>query len=293
MRFPQLPGSDNFHGVIYMLVGILFMSLTDAFAKLLVEANYSVLQMLAIRGLFLMVPLTAWMIWRGGTKRIRTNRKGMHVIRAIFGVLAPLLFYLSLKELPLATATVIFFVSPFIMTALSVPLFGEKVGIYRWSAIVVGFSGVLIVMQPGGGMLKWEALLVLGSSLCYCGIMLTGRVLTRTETTLAVVFYNTLGVLIITAFITLFTWEPMPLRDIGLIALMAALSLVSSVCMIRSFAVGEVAVITPFEYTGIIWSVILGFLFFGDFPPSHVWLGIVVIAGSGLFMIYREHIKRV
>src|SRR5690606_17836791 len=89
-----------------------------------------------------------------------------------------------------------------------------------------------------------------------------------------------------------FTWQPMPLEDLALIALMAMLSLVGNICLIRSFAIGEIGVITPFEYTGIFWAVILGYLFFGDFPATHVWIGVVIIASSGLYMIYRETLKR-
>ena len=197
-----------------------------------------------------------------------------------------------MKELPLADATVIFFISPFVMTALSVPLFGEKVGIHRWSAIMLGFIGVLIVMQPTSGVLKMDALMVIGASLCYSGVMLTGRVLSKTETTFTIIFYSNLGVLIATACLAVFFWHPIPLQDVALVALMALLSLAGNICLVKSFALGEVGVITPFEYTGIFWAVMLGYLIFGDFPGLHVWLGVVIIAGSGLYMIYRENRKR-
>tara|TARA_R110000787_G_scaffold173158_3_gene285796 strand:- start:13048 stop:13989 length:942 start_codon:yes stop_codon:yes gene_type:complete len=283
--------SRNIRAILFIVVAIFFMSTMDAVAKLLVEADYSVLQILAIRGLVLMPALCFWLFTHGGLGSIRTRQYKGHALRIVLGVLAPLLFFLSLKKLPLADATVIFFVSPFVMTALSVPLFKEKVGIHRWSAIVVGFMGVLFVMQPTSGLLEIEAFMVLGGSLCYCGIMLTGRVLSRTETTFTIIFYSNVGLMLITGAMALFTWEPMPLQDIGLVVLMALLSLAGNICLIKSFASGEVGVIAPFEYTGLLWAVLLGFFVFGDFPAVNVWIGVVIIAGSGLYMIYRENLK--
>tara|TARA_R100000005_G_scaffold96082_1_gene80550 strand:+ start:3108 stop:3989 length:882 start_codon:yes stop_codon:yes gene_type:complete len=292
MPFAPSFSAGNIRGIMFMIAGIFFMSSMDAVAKFLVQADYSVPQMLAIRGAVLIPLLIVWMMMRGGPGILRTRQIGTHGIRVVFGVLAPLLFFLSLKELPLADATVIFFISPFVMTALSVPLFGEKVGIHRWSAIMLGFIGVLIVMQPTSGVLKMDALMVIGASLCYSGVMLTGRVLSQTETTFTIIFYSNLGVLIATACLAVFFWHPIPLQDVALVALMALLSLAGNICLVKSFALGEVGVITPFEYTGIFWAVMLGYLIFGDFPGLHVWLGVVIIAGSGLYMIYRENRKR-
>ncbi|WP_339634072.1 DMT family transporter [uncultured Sneathiella sp.] len=283
--------SRNIRAILFMVVAIFFMSTMDAVAKLLVQADYSVVQILAIRGAVLMPALCVWLFTHGGLGSVKTRQYKGHALRIILGVLAPLLFFLSLRKLPLADATVIFFISPFVMTALSVPLFKEKVGVHRWGAIIVGFMGVLFVMQPTSGLLEIEAFMVLGGSLCYCGIMLTGRVLSRTETTFTIVFYSNIGLMVITGAIALFTWEPMPLQDIGFVVLMAILSLAGNICLIKSFAMGEVGVIAPFEYTGLLWAVLLGFFIFGDFPAVNVWIGVVVIAGSGLYMIYRENLK--
>jgi drug/metabolite transporter (DMT)-like permease len=292
MPLTSLTESGNIRGIMYMVVGIFFMTAMDATAKLLVEANYSVIQMLAIRGAILMPLLLIWILARGESHMIKTRRIGGHALRIGFGIFAPLLFFQSLKELPLADATVIFFISPFVMTALSVPLFKEKVGIHRWSAIFIGFGGVLFVLQPTSGLFKVEAFMVLIASLCYCGVMLTGRVLSRTETTFTIIFYSNLGLLVASGIAAIFIWQPMPLFDLGLVALMALLSLAGNVCLVKSFAVGEVGVITPFEYTALVWAVLLGYFVFSDFPALNVWIGVVIIAGSGLYMIYRENLRR-
>jgi len=292
MSLPLPVQSNNIQGIFLMVVGVFFMSSMDAVGKFLVEANYSVFQILAIRGMINLSLLFAWLYTHGGLHSVKTRRYGGHGLRIVLGLMAPLLFFHSLKEMPLADATVIFFISPFVMTALSVPLFKEKVGIHRWGAIFVGFSGVLIVMQPTSGLLEIEAFMVLGASLSYCGIMLTGRWLGTTETTITLLFYMTLGTTILTGLTSIFFWQPIPLKDIGLIALMALLSLAGNTCLIKSFSVGEVGVITPFEYTGLLWAVLLGYFVFSDFPALNVWVGVAVIACSGLYMVSRENRRR-
>ncbi|USG61753.1 DMT family transporter [Sneathiella marina] len=281
--------SKNIQGIAFMLIGVFLMSSMDAVGKFLVQADYSVIQILAIRGMFNLTILLGWMVTHGGFGSVKTKQYKGHGLRIIFGLLAPLLFFMSLKHLPLAEATVIFFVSPFIMTALSVPIFKEKVGPHRWGAIFVGFAGVLIVMQPTSGLLELEAFMVLGASLSYCAIMLIGRWLGTTESTFTIIFYMTLGTATITGFASIFVWQPIPLEDVGLIAAMAVLSLTGNICLIKSFRVGEVGVITPFEYTGLFWAVTLGYLVFAEIPAAHVWTGVAVIGASGLYLVYREN----
>jgi len=232
------------------------------------------------------------MMTHGGVRTIKTRQYGGHCLRILLALAAPMLFFLSLKTLPLADATVIFFVSPFIMTALSVPLFREKVGLHRWGAIVIGFTGVLIVMRPTSDILESDAILVLGASLAYSGVMLSGRWLGRTETTFTIVFYTVSGVTLLALLICPFFWQPMTLKDVGLVAVMAILSLLGNLFMVKSFSIGEVGVITPFEYTGLLWAVLLGYFVFSDFPAANVWLGVAVIGCSGLYMVYRENLRR-
>jgi len=292
MSPPLSFSSNNIRAIGLMITGVFLLSCMDAVAKLLVTADYSVIQILALRGAINLIILLGWMFTHGGFPSIRTKQYFGHGLRIVLGLMAPLLFFMSLKHLPLADATVIFFISPFVMTALSVPIFKEKVGIHRWAAIALGFMGVLIVIQPTGGVMEIEAFMVLGASLSYCGIMLAGRWLGSTESTFAIIFYITLGIAVIMGLMAPFVWKPMPLSDLGWVAVMAVLSLSGNIFLIKSFSIGEVGVITPFEYTGIIWAVVLGYVVFSDFPAENVWIGVVVIGASGLYMIYRENKKR-
>ncbi len=228
----------------------------------------------------------------GGLRLLKTRRPFAHTVRGVLGFVAPFMFFSALQTMGLAEATVVFFISPFIMTALSVPLFKEHVGIHRWGAIVVGFAGVLYVVQPTSEVFNPAVFLVLIGSLSYCFLMLSSRWLGTTEATFTIVFYVNFAVMVCGAIGTPFYWVPMPLPDLGVVGIMAFLSLVGNFFIVKAFTTGEVGVITPFEYTALVWAVLLGFVLFDEIPTTNVWIGSAVIAASGLYMVYRENRKK-
>ncbi|MBO6825090.1 MAG: DMT family transporter [Sneathiella sp.] len=284
--------NNNMMGILYICAAMLMMSSMDAVGKWLVEAEYSVFQILFIRSCINFCILFSLMPFLGGVQLIKTKRFGAHAIRGLLGFIAPALFFTSLQSLELAEATVIFFVAPFIMTALSVPLFKEKVGIHRWGAILVGFCGVLYVMQPTSGIFDPAAFFVLGASLCYSIMMLASRWLGKTDRTYTIVFFVTFWTSIATGFVAPFFWKPIPLEHVMVVGLMAVLSLLGNVFIVKAFTMGEVGVITPFEYSSLIWALSIGYLVFGEVPGDHGWVGMAIILASGLYMVYRENKKR-
>ncbi|MBL4667579.1 MAG: DMT family transporter [Sneathiella sp.] len=284
--------NKNLAGIIYISIAIFMLASMDAVAKSLVTADYSVFQILFIRGCINFVILSLLMPFMGGLKLVRTSRFFVHGVRGFFGFLAPFCFFTALSSMPLAETTVIFFVSPFIMTALSVPLFKEKVGIHRWGAIIVGFCGVLYVAQPTSGEFNSTILIVLAGSFSYCFLMLASRWLGQTDHTFTIVFYVTFWTTIFSSAGAYYYWQDIPTEDLAAIGLMALLSLGGNFCIVKAFNIGEVGVITPFEYTGLIWAVLLGIIFFNEIPESNVWVGTSIIAASGLYMVYRENKKR-
>lgn len=284
--------SGNLAGITYMMLAIFMLSTMDAVAKWLVEADYSVFQILFVRGCLNMAMLFIAMPFLGGINLLRTQRAGAHAVRVGFGVLAPFLFFTALISMPLAETTVVFFISPFVMTALSVPLFKEQVGLHRWGAILVGFAGVVYVAQPTSELFNPAVLFVLGGSLSYSFLMLSSRWLGKTESTFAIIFYGNLGAAIVMAFFLPFVWKEMSFADLGVVGLMAILSLAGNVFILKAFMKADVGVITPFEYTGLLWAVLLGFIFFEEIPTSNVWVGMSIIAASGLYLVYRENRKR-
>ena len=247
-------GEDrNLAGIANMLVGIGFLSLMDGTVKWLIGAEYSVAQIVAGFG-------------------------------SVF------FFFTSLRTLPLADATVIFFGATFIMTALSALLLGERVGIHRWGAVAIGFAGVYVAARPGGGVPAPEALYAVAASLCYAVLMLGGRWLGRTEPVFRLVFYYNAGTALIASLFLPFEWRPMAGAHLGMIVVTAGLALAGHVWLTRAFITAPVGVIAPFEYSAIVWAALIGFLVWGDIPADHVYLGGAIIILSGLYVVRREAI---
>ncbi|MEH6403102.1 MAG: DMT family transporter [Sneathiella sp.] len=289
----QLPANNNnLVGIFYMVIAVFMLSTMDAVGKWLVEAEFSVFQILFVRGSINTVIMMCLMPFLGGLNLLKTNQPYGHLIRSLFGFVAPFLFFSALQFMPLAEATAVFFVSPFVMTALSVPFFKEHVGIHRWSAIIVGFLGVLYVVQPTSNVFNPAVIFVLGASVCYSILMLTSRWLGRKDKTYTIVFYVNLGVMICGALGAPFVWKSMTFTDLGVVGLMAVLSLAGNFSIVKAFTTAEVGVITPFEYTALLNAVFLGYVFFGEVPTANVWIGAAIITASGLYMVYRENKKK-
>jgi drug/metabolite transporter (DMT)-like permease len=284
--------NNNLLGIVSIVLAIFMLASMDAVAKVLVTSDYSSFQILFLRGCINLVLLSCLMPFMGGLKLIKTNRFWAHGLRGLFGFLAPLCFFTALMSMQLAEATVIFFVAPFVMTAMSVPLFKEQVGIHRWGAIIVGFCGVLYVAQPTSEIFNPAVFLVLAASLAYSFLMLSSRWLGKVDATYTIVFYVTFWVTLFSSTTVYFVWKDMPVDDLLAVGAMAVLSLAGNFFIVKAFTIGEVGAITPFEYTGLLWAVTFGFVFFDEVPGMNVWIGMGIIAASGLYMVFRENKKR-
>ena len=275
-------------GIIYMLLGVSAFSATDGLSKWIVLAA-PVLEIVAIRnGLTLLLILPA--IGRaGGLKALATRRGGAHALRAILSVGALLTFFAALRELPLATSIAIGFASPLFMTVASVVLLGERVGWHRWLAVAAGFAGVLVIAWPrAGGMISWPAAVMVLSSLFFALSMITVRWLARTETDIAMLFYQNAGMMLAGVAGLPFVWQPPGPVDLAVIAGMAVTLVVGQVFMIRAFRSAPVAVVAPFEYVELLWASLIGYVVWKEQPGAHVWIGAAIVVASGLYMTWRE-----
>lgn len=282
-------GNRNLIGVGYILAGIGFLSIMDSVAKALVGADYSVMQIIAIRGWIILVAMLLVLPRMGGLKALRTEQPFKHLIRVVVGFAAPYFFFSSLKELGLADATVIFFGGgTFLMTALSVPLFKEYVGPHRWGAVIVGFVGVLIAAQPSSGVFQVEALFAIASGASYALLVLATRWLGPSEGTFRPVFYYNLGLAVIASFALPLSFKAMPSHDVVTLAAMAALAVAGHFGITRAFHTAPVSLLAPFEYTAIIWAAVLGYLIWSDIPATNVLIGAGIIISCGLYLIHRE-----
>lgn len=254
------------------------------------EAGVETVELAFYRFAFGLPPLLLWIAASRNFSVWRTERPLAHIWRAAAGLTTLLLSFSALALLPLAETTTIGFAAPLFSVALSALLLGESVGRYRWTAVVVGFVGVLVVMRPEGRDLPPLGLLLAGLSAFGAGIVtITIRQVGRTEGTQTTVLWFSLLSMAATGLL-------MPVfgkwHDGGTWLLLAALGAVggfSQICLTASLRFAPVPAVVPFDYTQLLWAVLLGWLVFGDAPASTTWLGASIIVASGLYTLYREH----
>ncbi len=226
---------------------------------------------------------------RIGLKRqIATTRPWLQLGRSILLLTATAFFFTAVRHLSLAEAISINFVSPLLVTAFSIPLLGEHVGIRRWLSIVIGFVGVLIIVRPGFGVMHWAAILPLGTAVCYALYQTLTRIAARTEDTQTSLFWTSAVGVIVTSAVVPFAWTaPTPFAW----TLMIGTGLFfgcGHFLLIKGFEVAPASMLAPFIYTQLIWVTIIGYLAFGNFPDRFTLLGGLIVIASGLYVWHRE-----
>jgi len=279
-------------GILYVVASIFVFALTNALIKWLV-VRYPVVEIIVFRSSFALVPCTYLIATRGGILALRTKRLHQHISRSVMQFVSMVCIFTGFGLMPLADATAITFASPLFLTVLSIPLLGEQVGIYRWSAVVVGFVGVLIMVQPGPGLLHSGALLPLANALINACVTIAIRRMTLTESSTTLVFYQTLVTGIIGLALLPFFWVTPDLFDLALFSATGLLSGIAQFWWMQGCRFVPAAVAAPFSYTSMIWSLALGYLVWSDVPTAAVLAGAVIVIASGLYILYRETIRRV
>jgi len=222
----------------------------------------------------------------------RTRRPLVQLGRSALMLVSNLVFVMAIGAVPLATASAIGFTSPLLVTALSVPLLQEQVGWRRWSAVVVGFAGALMVIRPGSGFRDPAVLLILFSSFAYALYQIATR-LVRTDTAATgIIFAALLGSLGMSLAMPFIFVMPRSLLDMVLFVTLGLLGGAGHYMVIRAFQLGPAAVIAPLGYVELIGSVVLGYLLFGNFPDVWTLLGSGVIIASGIYIAMRERLRR-
>jgi drug/metabolite transporter (DMT)-like permease len=183
---------------------------------------------------------------------------------------------------------VIAFISPLLVTILSVVLLGEKFGFHRWGSVIIGLLGVIFVIRPGMGIAHWATILPLFAALFYASLQITTRVLGQKENVLTTLFYTSIGGLILSSIMVIFFWKaPSPIQWLLLIWL-GLLGAIGHFFMIKAFEKAPASLLAPFDYATLIWATILGFFLFGDLPDSWTIFGAMIIISSGLYIVKRE-----
>jgi drug/metabolite transporter (DMT)-like permease len=289
---PSVTGTQDrpLTGIAWILTAGFTLSVMDGLIKWSVGV-FPVAQVVFVRSAFVLLFLCVILLRSGALRAVRTKRPWGHLLRVTLTITSILTFFESVKLLPLATVIAIGFGAPLFMTALSVPVLRERVGVHRWGAIVVGFIGVLVITQPGPDGLEWPALLAVMSSLLFATHLVSARWLARTETDAALMFWQNLGVFVVSGLIVPFVWTPVGSTDLAMIAAMGALLLIGQFCTVRAFRTAPVGAVAPFQYGELIWAAIIGYVFWSEMPPSNVWIGAAIVISSGLYVIWRERMQ--
>ena len=274
-------------GIASMMVAVAAMSAMDATAKWLGQ-GYPIVEIVFFRHFFALVPIF-FIVWQGGGRPALGIVWGFgYLLRAAFGLVAIFTFFTGLRYLPLAEAIAIAFVAPLFVTALSVPLLGEHVGARRWGAVIVGLIGALVITRPGAEAFQPAALLILAAALFYALAMLVTRRLARTDATPSILLYTTGLSLVVSAALLPFGWRTPTGDDLKIFVLLGLIAGTGNYFMTQAYRHAPAAVIAPFDYTALIWGTIIGWLIWHELPGPHVWLGVAILAASGLYIIHRE-----
>ncbi len=284
----KMTDNKNIQGIAYMILGIFFLTVMDAIAKLLMQEELDPIQLITIRSWILITLMFGYYSFTKQRHKIRPNKPVVQIVRGMFGFLAPYCFFVSLKVLPLADATVIFFSGTLMVTALSWPLLREPIGVHRWSAVILGFGGVIIAINPGGQGQAIGYIYCLIGSLSYALLFISGRWLSKSESVASLVFSFSLGMAIVCTALVGFVWVPISSASLAAIFLFSILALSGHACLTTAFSKAPVGVISPFEYSALIWSVVLGYLIWDDIPSGNVFVGAAIIVLCGLYVVYRE-----
>jgi drug/metabolite transporter (DMT)-like permease len=280
-------------GIITRLAAMLSLAIMFAFVKLAGQQGVHVTESLFYRQLIAM-PLICFLIWRSkaGWPAIKSDKHKLHILRSALGIFAMGLNFWAMTLLPLADATTISFTVPIFATLFAALILREKVGIRRWSAILIGFIGVLVVIQPGGNLIPaFGATVALIGALVTASVTLVIRMLGRTETSIVTIFWfsvYTLPALAVCAYIyggghDAKTWGY--LLGVGIFGAIGQLTIT------QSLRFAPVSTIMPMDYSALLWATIIGIIIFGQWPGLSILIGAPIIIGSGLFIAWREHVR--
>jgi drug/metabolite transporter (DMT)-like permease len=267
------------------------------YAAIKLAGDVPIGQVVFFRGFFALIPLFAWTFFTvGPLNAIKTQRPAYHIVRSVLGTTSMFSSFLAVQLLPLVTVTAFNFVSPIFAVILAAAFLSERVGKYRWGAVLVGFAGVLLMLDPHGGLgalvafrLSKGVAYALVSSFLTAVVVVWIRQMSATERCEAIVFYFMAACTAMGALVMV--WEHAVLTPTAILWLVVTgiLGGIGQLMMTYSYRYGEPSLLAPFDYIAMIWAMILGWFVFGEMPESMVLGGAGVVIASGLFIAWREH----
>jgi drug/metabolite transporter (DMT)-like permease len=282
--------SSNVRGILSMMVAVATFSVMDVTLKRLVE-TYPAMQVTFLRGAaslpFLLLATGMFGRWSD----LRPRRVPLHFVRGFLGVITLWFFVYSVKFLSLADAYTIFMSAPLLITALAVPMLGEHVGWRRWIAVAAGMVGVIVVLKPSGAsLITIGGIAALTAALGYALTVITIRILLRTDTGTATIFWSLFLVTLISGSIAAFQWVPLRWEHWPWIVAVGLFGAIGQHFITYAFRLAAPPVVAPIEYTALLWGMLFDWLLWTTIPSSRMLLGASIIIASGLYIIYRERV---
>jgi S-adenosylmethionine uptake transporter len=277
-------------GIAFAVLAFAIFSCADAAVKWL-SATHSIFQIIFLSTLFAFVPVAALVRREGGLAVLRPRHPGLVALCPLLLAADMVLVFFAFTRLPLADAYTMLFTTPMLVTALSVRLLGERVGWRRWTAVAVGFGGVLIVLRPGFADLDLGHVAALASSLFFALSLIVARRIGGSESGSTLLVSMMLALLVVTAPVPPAVYVDSTPADLAMLAAIGLLMGLGHLGLIQALRLAPSAVVAPFHYSQIVWAIVFGLLLFGNRPSPWVIAGSAVIIASGLYILWRETLR--
>ncbi len=273
--------------ILFVTAAVALLTFQDAVIKWLLE-RYPLMEIMFIRSLAMLPAIVAIAAATGQLRRLRTRRIGAHALRVVLNFLAFVTYFAALRLMPLADTLAIVFSAPVFIVVFGALLLREKVGPWRWTAVLIGFAGVLVMIRPGTGMFGWPAFLALLSSVFYALWMLTTRTMAAGESSIGMLFYAALSFAVVGAVAAPFQWVTPSGADLAVLLGVGMVTMAGLLLLIVGYRLAPASLLAPFDYTSMAWAVLLGYAVWGDVPGPWVIAGTVLVIAAGLIIVERE-----
>ena len=278
--------SKNQLGFLYMFMSICAFSLMDIIVKWSVD--YPMGQVLFFRGFFGII-FYFFVIPRDRLNNFyKTKRPGLHALRCISGLIALVAIFIALRKLPLATVVSISFAAPIFTTILSIFLLSERVGIFRWLAVIIGFIGILVIAKPGISQLNIYYIFPIIFCLGLSYVAITIKQLSSTEPVWLISFSFSLSIMIMSFFTISNGWIFPNIIDLALLSLLGILGGLANLWLTQSYKFSDVSLVTPLKYLGLIFAIFFGYIFWSEIPTSKTLIGSIFVITSSIIIFRRE-----
>ncbi len=290
----------HFVGVVMMCFGVACLGIHDATAKQL-TASYHPLQILFLRNALALPAALFLALHFQGLSALRSSRPAVHILRGFLWVLATVAFFTSFKSIGLAQSTALLSTAPLFVVAIAATFLLEPTGWKRWASVILGFVGVLVIVQPGSGTLQFGILMPILAALIVALLMLSARLLDERESVWTLLLYLTGSSTLVSAFAAPFFWQPVSYTDIWMLLSISFFGTLGTFLITQAFRIAPANVLAPFDYTALIWATLLDWMFWDEIPCVLTVTGAAIIVASGILPIVlndrairtsRKHLKR-